>query len=655
MKLKADDKGFLVGAPIGEGQVVGALSAIKSDTGAILAAMRQLMRGAPRGRSGRGSSYLPAASPAGRASRAFTSRDAATGRLVPASAPSREQDLATVAQAAQAIARTAETQRRDDKHWQRQSRGSDGRFGAGGKKPGGGNGGGGRGGEFSGIGASGGAALDAAQQVDPLLGAVGELRAVAGGVRNVVSPLGRAGAGLFGGGAAADKPTPWLRRMWRELRGMRSDDAKNAKAVQRKLDRGGGGGGGGPGGSLLDLAKAVPAFLSNLVPSFAGPATAVGASAAAAGGLAALWKGGKALAKGVAKRIPFLGPLLEAADAVAENGKIKNDKSLTPEEKSERQAKNAAGATGAVVGAGIIGAAAGSLAGPIGTAAGVVVGTYVGKKVGETLGSVSKFFESGRNGGAGVISTGKGDLGGKSYGSHQLSSKMGTLQDFLSSSAYGAQFAGLTPGSAEFDAKWRELAAGDKGFGKAQQDFMVASHYGVQMAKLKKAGIDLSSRSDALSEMVFSTATQFGPNTSLIQKALRGRDVGSMSDADIIKAVQGYKAANNETLFRSSSENVRRGTLRRAYAEGDVLLQRLQRAAVSGALPAMPGMPRSPALAAIPAMPTASALDDMTRVGSAPAPKPIVVQVPAPAGQDVRDRGIAHVVTGGMGAVGPSR
>ncbi|WP_330873180.1 hypothetical protein [Xanthomonas fragariae] len=55
----------------------------------------------------------------------------------------------------------------------------------------------------------------------------------------------------------------------------------------------------------------------------------------------------------------------------------------------------------------------------------------------------SRYESSGR--GAGTISTGKNDHGGVSYGTYQLSTSQGTLQEYLDQSRYGPQFFGLEP------------------------------------------------------------------------------------------------------------------------------------------------------------------------------------------------------------------
>lgn len=302
---------------------------------------------------------------------------------------------------------------------------------------------------------------------------------------------------------------------------------------------------------------------------------------------------------------------------------------------------------------------------------------------GWTIGDTSKRYESGK-GGAGTVSTGSGDHGGASYGTYQLSSKMGTLDNFLRSSGYGAQFEGLRAGTADFNEKWKQVAESDLGFGDAQHNFIKETHFDPQMKKLKSAGIDLSSRGSAVLDAVWSTSTQFGGGTGLIQKALKDMDVAGMSDADIVSAIQDYKIKNNDSLFASSSAAVRDSTLNRAKDEKNTLLALVKNdplrsspvdAAPSSGLAASAGPVErravavetttdiaahpSPALAmhmpavTSPVMPAPQAVPPapttQSPLGSTGKKDQQTVTVEAPeAGQDVRDRSIAHIVTGGI-------
>ncbi|MFM0060052.1 hypothetical protein PQR64_30915 [Paraburkholderia phytofirmans] len=256
------------------------------------------------------------------------------------------------------------------------------------------------------------------------------------------------------------------------------------------------------------------------------------------------------------------------------------------------------------------------------------------------LGQTSKFFESG-NRGAAAISSGRGDHGGASYGTYQLASAGGansTLNKFLNSSGYASQFAGLKPGSPEFNAKWKQIAASDPSFGTAQHDFIKSTHYDPQMALLGKSGIDLSKRGSAVQDAIWSTSVQFGGQTSLIKSALAGKDPSKMSDAEIVTAIQNYKIAHNSELFKSSSAATQASTLNRASVERSRLLalaQPLPSPATSLGV-------NVPAVAdAAPSVPTSLAK-----------PAPVEVRVSKDAGDvgpTVSDPKIARLVSGGLG------
>ncbi|WP_147654204.1 peptidoglycan-binding domain-containing protein, partial [Vulcaniibacterium gelatinicum] len=193
------------------------------------------------------------------------------------------------------------------------------------------------------------------------------------------------------------------------------------------------------------------------------------------------------------------------------------------------------------------------------------------------LGRTSERYESGGRG-PGVISTGRGDHGGVSYGTYQLSTKTGTLREYLSQSKYAHRFAGLQPSTPEFDAVWRELARTDPGFAQDQHDFIGRTHYERQRQRLKATGIDLDGRGRSVHDALWSTAVQFRNLTpTIFRKGIeerfgQGRDLSSLSDRDIVEAVQDYKIAHNERLFRSSP-SWWPGLLKRAHAEKVDLLR----------------------------------------------------------------------------------
>lgn len=171
------------------------------------------------------------------------------------------------------------------------------------------------------------------------------------------------------------------------------------------------------------------------------------------------------------------------------------------------------------------------------------------------LGEVAARYE-GR--GPGTISAGNGDKGGVSYGTYQLSTKEGTLGDFLKQSAYKTQFEDLTPESTAFNEKWRDLARTEPGFAQDQQDFIKKTHYDPVVAKLKRDGLDLTDRGAAVQEALWSTSVQARGLTpgifehGLEEKFGRGYKLSELTDKDIVSAVQDYKTAHNNTLFRRS-------------------------------------------------------------------------------------------------------
>lgn len=285
------------------------------------------------------------------------------------------------------------------------------------------------------------------------------------------------------------------------------------------------------------------------------------------------------------------------------------------------------------------------------SSAGKAVSEAFGSAKDWVLGQTSKMFESGK-GGAGTISSGKGDFGGASYGTYQLSSKQGTLQKFLRSSKYGAQFDGLSPGSPEFNAKWKEIAQSDPEFGKSQHDFIKATHFDPQMQRLNKAGIDLSKRGASVQDAVWSTAVQFGGNSSLVEKSLAGKDLSKLSDKDIVSAIQDYKIKNNESLFKNSSADVRKSTANRAIAERNQLFSledqhnsptKVAQAQIASApIPIAPNAPSAqPSIADAPRI--------SEPIASSENRKPALVSLAdQDVRQDVKDRRIAHIVTGGL-------
>lgn len=157
---------------------------------------------------------------------------------------------------------------------------------------------------------------------------------------------------------------------------------------------------------------------------------------------------------------------------------------------------------------------------------------------------LSRAQESGR-GGPGTISHSSGDHGGASYGTYQFASKFAVPQRFLTT--YGARWAerfkGQQVGSPAFDQTWRAIAREDpEGFEKAQRAFIGNDYFKVQSDLIRRhTGLDISDRSRALKNVIYSTAVQHGENTSLISGVILGLEKANpgqkLTDRQIIDAV----------------------------------------------------------------------------------------------------------------------
>lgn len=174
------------------------------------------------------------------------------------------------------------------------------------------------------------------------------------------------------------------------------------------------------------------------------------------------------------------------------------------------------------------------------------------------IGQTSALRESGGRS-PGAVSSGEGDHGGITYGSYQFSTTIGTAAEYIAASAYREQFIGLQPGTPEFGAKWREVAAADPvGFSQDQHAYVKAAHYDKQMQRLQDAGIDLSGRGAAVQDALWSTAVQYGDLTApVFQKGLtdaygENYKLSELTDEQIIRAAQDYKIGQVETHFQRS-------------------------------------------------------------------------------------------------------
>jgi LysM repeat protein len=203
--------------------------------------------------------------------------------------------------------------------------------------------------------------------------------------------------------------------------------------------------------------------------------------------------------------------------------------------------------------------------------------------VGWLLGSLSSKYETGGRG-PGTVSSGVGDAGGVSYGSYQMTSLPagGTVARFVADAAFPwrPRFAGLTPGSPEFSARWKELAAEARdAFFEVQHAFVQRTHFDPLVRKIEaEDGINVPLRSHALQDVVWSTAVQHGPNTPVVHRAILALGGGqTLLPADLerdrrliiaIYAERGRRDADgNLVYFSRNSKAVQDGVARRFVDE----------------------------------------------------------------------------------------
>lgn len=196
---------------------------------------------------------------------------------------------------------------------------------------------------------------------------------------------------------------------------------------------------------------------------------------------------------------------------------------------------------------------------------------YSAKKMGTVsteLGGLSSQYES--NGDPGAI--GKDGTGGYSYGSYQIATKTGTMDNFLeyekvnNPDAYAkleaaGGSAAATSGTSEFQSTWQDLASNDSSFASDQKGFIESTHYDVAASNiLNNSGLDISKRSLAVQDAVWSTAVQNGPNSAVFTNAFAGKDTSNMSDADIINSLYDERSKTTSSgslvYFSKSSTSV---------------------------------------------------------------------------------------------------
>lgn len=193
------------------------------------------------------------------------------------------------------------------------------------------------------------------------------------------------------------------------------------------------------------------------------------------------------------------------------------------------------------------------------------------KNIRKRLGHLSSKYETGGRGSV-TVSSGKGDLGGVSYGSYQFTSRGGknsNVANFIKTlpPEWQKEFKGKEVNSPEFKQTWKNLASQNKDkFYEYEHKYINKNLYEPQLKKIKKSrGIDISSRSKALQNVVWSTAVQHGGGTNVVTVAIdklkaEGKE---LTDENLISAIYGERGREDEegnvVRFKSSSKEVQKG------------------------------------------------------------------------------------------------
>jgi hypothetical protein len=197
------------------------------------------------------------------------------------------------------------------------------------------------------------------------------------------------------------------------------------------------------------------------------------------------------------------------------------------------------------------------------------------------LGATAAKYESNVN--PGTISNTPGDYGGKSYGAWQFSSKTGSLDSFINSLSGKDKeiYTKLSEAKAKdgnrfggnFDTAWTSIAITNRDkFLKLQQDCVKGDYYDSAAQALKsKYGFDISKKSDALKESLWSTVVQHGVGGTL---SVFSKLNLNNSDGNIIKDLYNERQKVN-VYFRSSSQSVQQSVYNRFTREKQDMLSML--------------------------------------------------------------------------------
>lgn len=191
------------------------------------------------------------------------------------------------------------------------------------------------------------------------------------------------------------------------------------------------------------------------------------------------------------------------------------------------------------------------------------VGGSGGKTTTKGLGSLSSKYES--NGNPATIARTKGDIGGASYGTYQLTTASGNATKFANS--YGGALKGKKAGTAAFDAAWKaEAKKNPQKFADAQHKYIQGTHYQPAANKITKStGYDVSKAPKAVQDAVWSMGVQHGSGGASNIFKSAGIKAG-MDAATVLKKVYNERMKVDK-YFKSSTSAIKASVKKRFQKE----------------------------------------------------------------------------------------
>ncbi|MBR3721280.1 MAG: hypothetical protein IKN12_00790 [Selenomonadaceae bacterium] len=178
----------------------------------------------------------------------------------------------------------------------------------------------------------------------------------------------------------------------------------------------------------------------------------------------------------------------------------------------------------------------------------------------ERIASLARKYES--NGDPACVSSGVGDTGGISYGLYQLSSNVGSVDEFVAwlteypkpeYANYGKLLSMNKVNSKEFIADWKNIGYVDPGgFGMLQDEYIKEMYYAKASKMLCKENYCADKHTDAMRAVILSRAVQNGVSgcVSVMKNAVSFIDKGKnwnlsyvddkAFDGDMIRAIYDF-------------------------------------------------------------------------------------------------------------------